>query len=259
VQTIDNDIYDRIPNSWWDDDNFMALLRNAINPPRFLYFKEALVQRLAISPTNLKVLDVGCGGGLLAEEFAKLGCDVTGIDRSLPTLATARAHAKSHGLSIRYLPGNANSLPFDTGTFDVVYCCDVLEHVEDVSAVIAEISRVLKRGGVFFFDTINRTLLSKVVAIKAAQEWKLTRFVPRNVHVWDKFIRPAELAAILCKNSLQNSEFAGLSPRGNPLSILTAFLKLKFGRLNFAQFGNAITLAKSRDTSISYMGFAVRL
>jgi 2-polyprenyl-6-hydroxyphenyl methylase/3-demethylubiquinone-9 3-methyltransferase len=259
VQTIDNDIYDRIPNSWWSDDSFMALLRNAINPPRFLYFKEALTRRFALNPENLKVLDVGCGGGLLAEEFSKLGCDVTGVDQSLPTLATANAHASSQNLRIRYVHGSANSLPFNAESFDVVCCCDVLEHVDDVNAVVADISRVLKRGGIFFFDTINRTLRSKIVAIKAAQEWKLTRFVPHNVHVWHKFIRPAELAAALHKQSLQQVEIAGLSPQGNPLPILTAFVKVKLGRLNFAQFGNAITLTKSRDTSISYMGFAVRL
>jgi 2-polyprenyl-6-hydroxyphenyl methylase/3-demethylubiquinone-9 3-methyltransferase len=258
VQTIDNDIYNRIPNSWWSDDSFMALLRNAINPPRFLYFKEAIIQRFGLNPAGLKVLDVGCGGGLLAEEFSKLGCEVTGVDQSLPTLATANAHAQSHNLQIRYVHGSADSLPFDAESFDVVCCCDVLEHVDSIDAVIADISRVLKRGGLFFFDTINRTLRSNLLAIKAAQEWKLTRFVPRNVHVWDKFIRPAELAAALHAQSFREVEFAGLSPRGNPLPILTSFLKLKLGQLNFAQFGKSITLQRSRDTSISYMGFAVR-
>ena len=127
MATIDNAIYDRIPDEWWSDDSFMALLRNAINPPRFAYFRDALVRRFGRAPESLSVLDVGCGGGLLAERFAALGCQVTGIDRSLPTLDAARQHAQSSGLSIRYQEGSAESLPFDAAQFDVVCCCDVLE------------------------------------------------------------------------------------------------------------------------------------
>jgi 2-polyprenyl-6-hydroxyphenyl methylase/3-demethylubiquinone-9 3-methyltransferase len=258
MQTIDNAIYDRVSTTWWDEDGFMSLLRTSVNPPRFEYFRKALIERLQLDPYGLRVLDVGCGGGLLSEQFAAMGCDVTGIDRSVPTLEAARRHAEATGLSIRYLEGSAESLPFDAGTFDVVCCCDVLEHVDDPDEVVREISRVLKPGGAFLFDTINRTLKSKLVAIKLAQDWRLTRLIPRDVHVWEKFIRPNELAHLLDKHDMQQSEFAGLSPAMNPLVALSALVQNKLGRMTFAELGTRIKLKQSSDLSISYMGFALR-
>jgi len=258
MQTIDNAIYDRIPASWWSDGSFMALLRNAVNPPRFAYFHEALLQRFGSKPQALSVLDVGCGGGLLAERFAALGGAVTGVDRSLPTLAAAREHAQSMGFDIRYQEGDAHALPFDVAQFDVVCCCDVLEHVDDVDRVVSEVARVLKPGGIFFFDTINRTWRSKLLAIKAAQDWALTRVVPRNVHVWEKFVRPQELSASLQRHGLSAHEFVGLSPAMNPITALVSLVRLKLGRISFGEMGRTLALAKSSDLSLSYMGIATR-
>ena len=256
METVDNAIYDRIPDDWWSDDSFMALLRNAVNPPRFAYFSDVLVRRFGRAPESLSVLDVGCGGGLLAERFAAIGCAVTGIDRSLPTLAAARKHAQSAALSICYQEGSAQMLSFNAAQFDVVCCCDVLEHVDDVDRVVSEIARVMKPGGIFFFDTINRTWLSKLLAIKFAQDWALTRVVPRNVHVWEQFIRPRELAASLERHGLATHEFAGLSPSMNPFKALTSLVRLKLGRISFGELGSTLVLAKSKDLSLSYMGFA---
>ena len=258
MQEVDNAIYDRVATTWWDQDGFMALLRTSVNPPRFAFFREALTKRLGKDPRGLRVLDVGCGGGLLSEEFAALGCDVTGIDLSLPTLAAASRHAMASGLSIRYLEGSAEQLAFESGTFDVVCCCDVLEHVDSPDAVIGEISRVLKPGGLFFFDTINRTLKSKLVAIKAAQDWRLTRLIPRDVHVWEKFIRPGELVALLERHGMPNSELAGLSPAMSPFTALSALIQNKLGKMTFAELGTRIKLKQSNDLSISYMGVAGR-
>ncbi len=258
MATIDNAIYDRIPAAWWSDDSFMALLRNAVNPPRFEYFREILLRRFGKAQPSLSVLDVGCGGGLLSERFAALGCTVTGVDCSLPTLGAAREHARSVGLAIRYQQGDAAALPFDAAQFDVICCCDVLEHVDEVDRVVAEIARVMKPGGVFFFDTINRTWRSKLVAIKLAQDWAPTRVVPRNVHVWEKFIRPQELAATLERHGLPVHEFAGLSPKVNPFKALSSLVRLKLGRISFGEMGHTFVLAKSRDLSLSYMGYATR-
>ena len=258
MPTIDNAIYDRVHTTWWDEDGFMALLRTSVNPPRFDYFRKVLLDRIGLDPASVALLDVGCGGGLLSERFASLGCTVTGIDRSVPSLAAARIHAEKSGLTIDYLEGSAESLPFDERRFDVVCCCDVLEHVDDLEVVVREISRVLKPGGVFFFDTINRTLRSKLVAIKFAQEWRLTRFIPRDVHVPEKFIRPGELSAVMEKHGLSTCELTGLSPAINPMVAIIAVAQKKLGTISFATLGSRLKLKQSRDLSVSYMGFAVR-
>ena len=173
-------------------------------------------------------------------------------------LQVAREHARNGGLNIRYLSGRGEALPFEDRSFDLVCCCDVFEHVEDLDAVLREIGRVLKPGGVLLFDTINRTLRSKLVAIKLAQDWPPTRFIPADVHVWEKFIRPQELQERMQNQKLVGCEFAGLSPRLNPFGLLLALWRTKLGRMPFAELGRRLRLRESRDLSISYMGFAVR-
>jgi len=257
ARAIDNGIYDQVASTWWDEDGFMALLRTSVNPGRSAYFRKLLLERLLVEPASTRLLDVGCGGGLLAEEFAKLGCIVTGVDRSQPTLEAARTHALASGLAIDYVESSAESLPFPAASFDVVSCCDVLEHVDEPAVVLGEIGRVLKPGGVFVFDTINRTWRSKLVAIKLAQEWP-TRFIPADVHVWEKFIRPQELAAHMAAHRLHVGEFVGLSPPKNPLPALAAFAGHKLGRLGFGELGERVRLEASNDLSVSYMGFALR-
>jgi 2-polyprenyl-6-hydroxyphenyl methylase/3-demethylubiquinone-9 3-methyltransferase len=254
---VDNGIYDRVHATWWDEDGFMALLRTSVNPGRSAYFRRVLCERLQREPAGLQLLDVGCGGGLLAEEFARMGFAVTGLDRSQPSLQAARAHAERDGLDIEYLEGEADTLPFEAQRFDVVSCCDVLEHVDEPRRVLGEIARVLKPGGVFLFDTINRTLRSKLVAIKLAQDWRPTRFIPRDVHVWDKFITPDELSEYMRSQRLWSCEMVGLSPPRNPVPAFGAFVRHKLGRLSFAELGARMRLEQSRDLSISYMGFAL--
>jgi 2-polyprenyl-6-hydroxyphenyl methylase / 3-demethylubiquinone-9 3-methyltransferase len=137
-----------------------------------------------------KNLGRGCGGGFLAEEFARLGFDVVGVDPSAVSIEAARAHAAASSLNIDYRVGAGEQLLVEDGMFDVAYCCDVLEHVSDLDRVISETARVLKPGGLYLFDTVNRTLQSKLVAIKIAQEWPLTRVVDTPMHDWQMFIKP---------------------------------------------------------------------
>jgi 2-polyprenyl-6-hydroxyphenyl methylase / 3-demethylubiquinone-9 3-methyltransferase len=258
MKKVDNTIYDRIPNEWWSDDSFMALLRHSVNPARFAYFKRALLEGSGVSLAGLSVLDVGCGGGLLSEQFAAEGCNVVGLDQSAPTLEAATAHALASGLAIEYRQGNAQALPFQDTQFDVVCCCDVLEHVDSVQQVITEIARVLKPGGMVCLDTINRTWLSKLLAIKVAQDWPLTRMVPRDVHVWEQFVTPQELTERLEQVGFAGLHFSGLTPSMNPFRALSLFIRHKLGRINFAAFGHGMVLRESSLLSLAYMGVATK-
>jgi 2-polyprenyl-6-hydroxyphenyl methylase/3-demethylubiquinone-9 3-methyltransferase len=201
---IDNDVYNRLGGSWWDEDNPLNLLHGSLTPARMAYFSEVLQRELgdedgrtakanyagdsAVAQpigAGLKALDVGCGAGLLGEEFARLGFDVVGVDPSAVAIDAARTHAEKSGLRIRYHVGAGEQLPVEDGAFDVVYCCDVLEHVADLPRVLAESARVMKPGGLYLFDTINRTAMSKLLAIKLMQEWPFTRILDTGLHVWE--------------------------------------------------------------------------
>src|SRR5947209_13104909 len=136
---VDNQLYDRLGDTWWGDEGTLSMLRTALNPARFPWLRRTLTRTLGREPQGLRTLDVGCGGGLLAEEFARLGCRVTGVDPAVPSLATARMHAAKSGLAIAYCVGTGERLPLAASSFDIAYCCDVLEHVADVEMVFAEI------------------------------------------------------------------------------------------------------------------------
>jgi 2-polyprenyl-6-hydroxyphenyl methylase/3-demethylubiquinone-9 3-methyltransferase len=205
------------------------------------------------------VLDVGCGGGLLAEEFARLGCAVTGVDPSQESLAAAREHAATQGLAIGYQRGSGEALPFVADSFDVVYCCDVLEHVNDLRQVIAETARVLKPGGVYLYDTINRTPQSRLLVIKLLQEWRWTALMPPRLHDWNMFIRPAELGRLLEQHGLLPGGLTGLKPRAHPLRLVQALRQRKRGRLSYAEAVERMDLGESADTSVSYIGYARKL
>ncbi len=203
-------------------------------------------------------LDIGCGGGLLAEEFSRLGLKVTGIDPSATSLETARAHARDSGLDIGYCRGEAEALPFRDASFDLVYCCDVLEHVRDLDRSIAEAARVLKPGGLYLFDTINRTFLSKIIAIKLLQEWTWSRFVPTHFHVWERFIRPNELAEYFLHYDLVPRGLTGIRPKANPLTLVRLVRRLNCGTIGFGEFGRAAVFTETRLTCGSYIGWAVK-
>jgi 2-polyprenyl-6-hydroxyphenyl methylase/3-demethylubiquinone-9 3-methyltransferase len=189
---------------------------------------------LRLAPVGLHVLDIGCGGGLLAEEFARLGCIVMGVDPSEESLVAARAHAADQGLAIGYQCALGEALPFGDASFDVVYCCDVLEHVDDVPQVIAETARVLRPGGTYLYDTINRTLRSRLIVIESLQEWQWTALMPPGLHDWKLFIRPAELQRELVRHGLVPGGLTGLKPRANPLRLVRALRRRQRGLLTHA-------------------------
>jgi 2-polyprenyl-6-hydroxyphenyl methylase/3-demethylubiquinone-9 3-methyltransferase len=254
---IDNDLYDRLADTWWEENSSLHLLKALLNPWRVPYFQRLLRQR-KLDPRGKRALDVGCGGGLLAEELAAMGFSVTGIDPSEKSIAAAHAHAAQSGLPIDYHLGSGDALPFAEESFELVSCCDVLEHIPQWDAVIGEIVRVLTPGGVLLYDTINRTLYSKLVVIKLAQEWAWTRLLPPRLHAWEMFITPAELTLSLNRHGLQNREFVGTKVSGNPLQLLLALRRYKAGTISGAEFGKRAGFTEGPNIAGSYMGYAVK-
>ena len=255
---IDNALYNEQGDIWWDESQMLHMLKPSVNPVRVGYFRRLLDEVLRLDYRGAEALDVGCGGGILAEEFAGMGFRVTGIDPSEPSLATARRHAKSMGLPIDYRQGTGESIPFADQTFPVIYCCDVLEHVRDLPKVMSEIYRVMKPGGVFFFDTLNRTIVSKLVAIKIWQEWKSTAFMPPRLHEWKMFIRPEELRRLLTRAGFEFRAFRGTSPNVSIPKMISLLRKRARGEIGFKELGQSFRLLESDDLKILYMGYATK-
>lgn len=255
---IDNGLYDTMADSWWDESGVLHILRG-LNPARFGYMRRILIDELGIDLQGKRTLDVGCGGGLLAEEFARLGCVVTGVDPSEKSLETARDHARQEGLAIEYRQGVGEELPFPDGAFEIVYCCDTLEHVDDLGRVLGEISRVLKPGGVFLYDTINRTLESWLVMIKVFQDWDSTSLMPPDLHDWKMFIKPGELLSRLAEHGLENRGLTGLKSSANPLHAVRILRARKRGEISYLEAMSRLDLHESRDMGVLYAGYARKL
>jgi 2-polyprenyl-6-hydroxyphenyl methylase / 3-demethylubiquinone-9 3-methyltransferase len=253
---VDNQLYDRLADTWWEEDGWLNLLRTSLNPARFGYLRDAVAEH-GLDPAACRALDVGCGGGLLAEEVAGLGFSVTGVDPSAASLETARAHARESSLEIDYVEGAGERLPFEDASFELVYCCDVLEHVEDLDAVLAESRRVLKPGGLYVFDTINRTPISKLVLIKLFQEWDSTRLVDPNLHDHAMFIKPRELQAAMARSGLELQHTTGFKPALNPISLVRLMRARRRGEISMPEFAAKARMKLSRDRSVSYIGRAL--
>jgi 2-polyprenyl-6-hydroxyphenyl methylase/3-demethylubiquinone-9 3-methyltransferase len=254
---INNDVYKTQGDIWWNKNSVLYLLKISINPWRVGYALEVL-KKLNIDPNGKTALEVGSGGGILTEEICKMGFKTTGVEPADESLETARNHAKTEGLSITYDKGTGEQLPYPDQSFDVIFCCDVLEHVRDLPKVISEISRVLKPNGVFIYDTLNRTFISKVVAIKIWQEWKRWAFMPPNLHVWKMFIKPEEIKHLLSKNKLQWQEHVGSEPNVSIPKMLGYLRKRVKGDWTFADLGNNFWLVESNDMNILYCGYAIK-
>jgi 2-polyprenyl-6-hydroxyphenyl methylase/3-demethylubiquinone-9 3-methyltransferase len=254
---INNKVYNEQGDRWWQSDFSLNLIKTLINPFRTGY-SERIFDRLKISPEGKSALEVGCGGGLLCEEIARLGFNTVGIDPSLQSIITASKHASENSLKINYLNGTGESVPLPDTSFDVVFCCDVLEHVQDLPKVISEISRVLKPGGVFLYDTFNRTFLSKLIAIKVLQDWKRWSIMPPHLHEWEMFIKPEEIKLLLRQNQLQWKEHVGIMPDTSVLKIWRYLHLRAKGELTYEEFGQKFLMVESSFTNVMYMGYAVK-
>jgi 2-polyprenyl-6-hydroxyphenyl methylase/3-demethylubiquinone-9 3-methyltransferase len=198
-------IYDRVADRWWSDDiRWVRTLKNLV-PGRLAWFDRQ------IDWPGKKVLDLGCAGGFMAEALALRGAQVTGIDPAADAIGAARVHARESGLRIGYDVGAGEALPYDTASFDAVVCVDVLEHVADLNKVLSEVARTLRPGGLFLYDTINRTVLARMATITLAED--LLRLLPRGTHDPAMFIRPAELRAAMAGAGLVPGAVTGLGPR----------------------------------------------
>lgn len=202
----DLSIYDRVADQWWSDDiRWVRTLKNLV-PGRLKWFDAR------IDWQGRDVLDLGCAGGFMAEALSVRGAHVTGIDPAADAISAARAHARQSGLRISYDVGFGEALPYSDAAFDAVVCVDVLEHVTDLAMVLAQVERVLRPGGLFLFDTINRNPLARFATITIAED--LLRLLPRGTHDPAMFIKPQELCLGLQRAGLVPGPITGLGPRG---------------------------------------------
>jgi 2-polyprenyl-6-hydroxyphenyl methylase / 3-demethylubiquinone-9 3-methyltransferase len=186
----------RLAAQWWDPRGPMAPLHK-LNPVRLAYVRDNIAAHFGRDANKLgclkglRILDIGCGAGLLTEPLARLGAEMVGIDPAEKNIAVARAHAVESGAVVDYRDTTAEALAQEGERFDVVLAMEVVEHVNDVPSFIATCASLVKPGGLFFAATLNRTLKSFALAIVGAEY--VLRWLPRGTHRWDKFVTPEEL------------------------------------------------------------------
>lgn len=200
--------FEAVAERWWDRNGEFKPLHD-INPLRLNYINE----RTPLA--GKKILDVGCGGGILSEGLAFRGADVTGIDMGQAPLDVARAHAQTQNLAIDYRQIPVEQLAAEMpGTFDIITCMEMLEHVPDPASVVKACAALVKPGGHVFFSTLNRNPKAYLLAIVGAEY--VLNMVPRGTHDYLKFIKPSELASWARENDLAVKDISGLSV--NPLT-----------------------------------------
>lgn len=229
--------FSAIAAEWWNPNGKFRPLHR-FNPVRIEYIRDAICRRFdrdseAPAPlAGLRLLDIGCGGGLLAEPMARMGAAVTGIDASERNIKTASVHAAEGGLAIDYRQSAAETLAETGARFDVVLAMEIVEHVADLGLFLRSAASLVKPGGLLFMATLNRTPKSWLMAIVGAEY--VLRWLPRGTHDWRKFVKPSELAA-------------GLAPGGLMIRDLTGMI--------YHPLTDSFSLAP-RDLAVNYMLYA---
>jgi 2-polyprenyl-6-hydroxyphenyl methylase / 3-demethylubiquinone-9 3-methyltransferase len=214
--TIDQDEvarFSRMSGQWWDMRGPMAALHK-FNPVRLAYIRDRAAAHFGRDPkrldslSGLRMLDIGCGGGILAEPLARLGASIVGADPSDTNIAVAQHHAAQSGLTIDYRNTSAEALAQAGEAFDVVLAMEVVEHVADVGLFVATAAEMVKPDGLIFMATLNRTMKSFALAIVGAEY--ILRWLPRGTHQWDKFVTPNELEIALAQGGMHISGETGV-------------------------------------------------
>jgi 2-polyprenyl-6-hydroxyphenyl methylase/3-demethylubiquinone-9 3-methyltransferase len=208
--------FNRLSTTWWDSTGPMQPL-HVVNALRLGYVVGHIARRYGLPspeqlPPGLRVLDVGCGGGLLSEPLARMGAQVVGVDASPGNIAAAQLHARAQGVAVDYRLGEPGEVVGADERFDVVLALEVVEHVSDVPAFVDTVARRVAPGGLLFASTIDRTVKSFVMAIVGAEY--VMRVLPRGTHQWRQFVRPTELATAVSRSGLRQTDLRGM--RYNP-------------------------------------------
>ena len=204
--------FSKLADEWWDVNGKFKPL-HMFNPIRIEYITESIKNYYKLEKDTdnflrgLNILDIGCGGGLISEPMARLGANITGIDASKKNINVAQLHSKKSGLKINYLNASPENL-LDYEKFDVILNLEVIEHVEDVSLFIKSCNKLLKKNGLMFTATLNRSFTSYVKAIVGAEY--ILRWLPIGTHDWNKFLKPEELEKLLFKEKFQTINITGL-------------------------------------------------
>ena len=203
--------FSKIAEEWWNPQGKFKPL-HIFNPLRIKYIKDSIIKHFKIKKkklplSGLKILDIGCGGGLIAEPMSRLGANITGIDASEKNIKIAKAHLKKNKLKINYKCASPENLN-QKENFDVILNLEIIEHVEDVELFMEKSSKLLKKNGLMFVATINKTLKSYLFAIIGAEY--ILRWLPIGTHDWNKFLKPEELEKCLAEKSFKTIDVTGL-------------------------------------------------
>ena len=205
------DKFSRMAEEWWDPSGKFKPLHK-FNPIRIAYIRDNIIKTLKLKDKNkplekIKILDIGCGGGLLSEPMCRMGAQVTGIDASEKNINIAKLHAKKDNLKIKYYCASPENFKIND-KFDVILNMEIVEHVQDVNFFLQSCSKLLKNHGIMFVATLNKTLKSFIFAIVGAEY--VLKWLPIGTHEWDKFIKPNKLVDILEKSNLKLEKIDGI-------------------------------------------------
>ena len=204
--------FSKIADEWWDPNGKFKPLHK-FNPVRIKYIKDNIIKKFNLNSSNkplktINILDIGCGGGLLSEPMSRLGASVVGIDASKKNIEVAKFHAKKNKLKINYICASPEILKIQK-KFDVILSMEIVEHVEDINFFIKKSSELLKKNGLMFIATLNKTLKSYMFAIVGAEY--ILRWLPIGTHDWNKFIKPDELIKVTKINNLKLEKLDGIN------------------------------------------------